>query len=160
MSAPDPRAVEQFLYREARLLDEGRYEDWGALFTDDGEYWVPLADDQPDPLHHVSLVYETKLLRDIRIRRFREPNAFSLQPRVKTSHSVTNVLVDGVDAGTGLVEASARFVVAEFRRDHTSTWHGGYRYRLAPHADGFRIRMKRIDLVNNAGPLGDLNVWL
>src|SRR5438132_13177820 len=34
------REVEQFLYREARLLDERRFHEWLALFTDDVHYWM------------------------------------------------------------------------------------------------------------------------
>jgi len=37
-----------FLYREARFADEGRYDDWEALWTDDGVYWVPAAGDEGD----------------------------------------------------------------------------------------------------------------
>lgn len=34
--------VEAFLYHEANLLDDRRYEDWLALLTDDVRYWVPM----------------------------------------------------------------------------------------------------------------------
>ena len=34
--------IEQFLYREAALLDERRFHDWFALLADDLEYWMPL----------------------------------------------------------------------------------------------------------------------
>src|SRR6201995_5010866 len=34
------RGVEQFLYHEARLLDERRFHDWLSLFTDDIHYWM------------------------------------------------------------------------------------------------------------------------
>src|SRR5215475_8579692 len=34
------RDVEQFLYREARLLDERRFHEWLELFTDDVRYWM------------------------------------------------------------------------------------------------------------------------
>ena len=33
--------VEQFLFQEARLLDERRFEEWLSLFSDDGVYWIP-----------------------------------------------------------------------------------------------------------------------
>jgi 3-phenylpropionate/cinnamic acid dioxygenase small subunit len=32
--------VEQFLYPEARLLDERRFHEWLELFTDDSRYWM------------------------------------------------------------------------------------------------------------------------
>ena len=34
--------IEEFLYREADLLDERRYEDWLALLADDVRYWMPM----------------------------------------------------------------------------------------------------------------------
>ena len=34
--------VEQFLYHEARLLDERKFDDWLALLTDDIHYWMPI----------------------------------------------------------------------------------------------------------------------
>ena len=36
------QAIEEFLYREAELLDERRYEDWLALLDDDVRYWMPM----------------------------------------------------------------------------------------------------------------------
>ena len=34
------REVEQFLYREARLLDERSFHEWLELFTEDARYWT------------------------------------------------------------------------------------------------------------------------
>jgi 3-phenylpropionate/cinnamic acid dioxygenase small subunit len=34
--------IEEFLYREADLLDERRYEDWLALVAEDVRYWMPM----------------------------------------------------------------------------------------------------------------------
>ena len=42
------REIEQFLYAEARKLDDGRYRDWLALFTEDGHYWMPAEEDQEE----------------------------------------------------------------------------------------------------------------
>ena len=42
------RQVEQFLFREARLADDGDYDGWEALWTDDGVYWVPATTDPAD----------------------------------------------------------------------------------------------------------------
>ena len=36
--------VEQFLYREAQLLDEGRFHEWLELFTEDVSYWMPIRE--------------------------------------------------------------------------------------------------------------------
>ena len=34
--------VAEFLYREAEILDERRYEEWLALLADDIRYWMPM----------------------------------------------------------------------------------------------------------------------
>src|SRR6202043_3646780 len=34
--------IEEFLYREADLLDERRYEEWLALVAEDVRYWMPM----------------------------------------------------------------------------------------------------------------------
>ncbi|HWM76977.1 MAG TPA: aromatic-ring-hydroxylating dioxygenase subunit beta, partial [Methylomirabilota bacterium] len=39
--------IESFLYREADLLDERRYEEWLELFTEDAHYWMPLRRNVP-----------------------------------------------------------------------------------------------------------------
>ena len=41
LSDTEYRAVEAFLYTEARLADEARYAEWEALWEDDAIYWVP-----------------------------------------------------------------------------------------------------------------------
>ena len=53
MSAPDlaglllRHEVQDFLYREAELLDERRYEEWLNLFTDDARYFMPMRRNVP-----------------------------------------------------------------------------------------------------------------
>ena len=59
-----------FVVREARLLDEKRYAEWIALFTDDAIYWVPLVPDQQDGINHHLLQTPTVEAFDI------EGNAF------------------------------------------------------------------------------------
>ena len=39
--------IEQFLYREAELLDERRYEEWLDLFTEDAHYFMPMRRNVP-----------------------------------------------------------------------------------------------------------------
>src|SRR5262249_4006036 len=41
------REVEEFLYREAELLDARRFDEWLALFTEDARYWMPMRRNVP-----------------------------------------------------------------------------------------------------------------
>ena len=55
-------AVEDFLYHEADLLDNWKLEEWAALFTGDGQYWVPSTDAPPDadPRQTLFLIYDDR----------------------------------------------------------------------------------------------------
>lgn len=151
--------VSQFLFHEARLLDERRWGDWEKLFTPDGDYWAPATPEQPDPISHVSLIYENELLRKVRIARFASPAASSLHPFPRTAHFVTNVMIDGRDAATKTVTTNARFLMIEYRRDAQRFYGGAYSHVLVEEGETFRIRRKKADLVNCEGPLESSSVW-
>ena len=85
--------IAQFLYREARLLDERRYADWHALWTEDGMDAARAGAEVPD---HVSLFWEDRMLRDVRIRRLEHPRNWSQQPPTRSAR-----LVGGADRGRG-----------------------------------------------------------
>lgn len=155
---PTQQRLEHFLYHEARLIDEKRWEEWNELFTEDGEYWVPATRGQPDPKNHVSLMYETSLLREIRLRRYRHPNAMSLQPQPYSVHLVSNVMLDEFDSATGECIVNSRFVMLEFRRDEQRTYGGAATHELLPDGDAFRIRMKKVELVNCDGVLPSIHI--
>lgn len=157
-AAPDPRALEQFLFHEARLLDEQRWEEWNDLFTEDGVYWAPASPAQPDATHHVSLMHENALLRAVRIKRFRHPNAFSLQPKPRTVHMISNVMPDGVtDNGDHVV--TSRFQMAQYRREKLDLFIGTYTHHLRVVSGSFRIALKKADLVNCDAPMENILVY-
>ena len=152
MSAgPDPAAVAAFLYREARLLDERRFEQWRDLFAADGVYWVPARAGQTDPLHEVSIFYDDPAMMAARIRRLRHPRIHAETPESRAVRSVSNIEVLP-PAEAGLVEARSVLAMTEFRAGRQTAYHGRVAWRLVPAAEGdFRIRLKRVDLVNAEG---------
>ncbi len=158
--APKLRVLEQFLFREARLLDEQRWDEWAALFTEDGTYWVPATHGQPDPLHHVSLMYEDALLRAIRIKRYSHPNAPSLQPPPRSVHVISNVMLDSHDPETGACTVNSRLVMVEYRRDSQAIYAGACTHELVRDGDSFKIRHKKVELVNCEGALENIQLYL
>ena len=139
------RRVEEFLYREAWLLDERRFEDWLALFADDGVYWVPSQPGQESPVETASIIYEDRGMLDVRIRRLRHPKNYADTPPARTRHLVNNVMLDG--AG-GELDVSSALLMVEYRDDAQRVFGGGVRHRLRPEGDDFRIVSKRVELVN------------
>ena len=46
----------EFVYDEADLLDEQRFEEWLELFADDATYWIPLDTRRSEPRRGLNLV--------------------------------------------------------------------------------------------------------
>lgn len=165
-------AVEDFLHTECALLDAARYNEWLQLFTEDCTYWIPSQSDDIDPTRHVSLVYDDHQHLSERVGRlsvtggrFAAGIAYAQEPRSRTARSVNNVRIVGVEAdetGAGhFLRVDATFFVAEFRRGQSQLHAGTCRYRLRVEPDGgFRIKTKKVELINNAGHLGNLSILL
>lgn len=159
-NAVDRAAVEAFLYREARLLDDGRYEDWLALFDEDGLYWIPGLPGQTDRFGAVSIVHEDRTVLRMRVRRLGHPRAWSLMPLPRSAHLLGNIAVAA--AGDGTIEAVASLQVALYRAGDRTRYDGRQTIRLRPDArpdgGGFRIVLKRIDLIDCDGVQGVMPV--
>jgi ethylbenzene dioxygenase beta subunit len=159
LSLEAQREVEQFLFHEARLLDENEWDAWLKLFTADGTYWAPLTRDQPDPTNYVSLFWEDALLREVRVRRLKNLRNWSQQPPSYSAHVVGNIMIDGVDAQGDLV-VHATFQMVEWRKDDQRLFAGSYRYVLTREDKTYRIRHKCVWLVNSEATHDNLQVFI
>jgi 3-phenylpropionate/cinnamic acid dioxygenase small subunit len=139
----DLRPYEAFLTYEARLLDEGFFDDWVALFTEDARYWVPCEPDQQDPFETVSLMYDDRRLLETRVRRLSDPRIYSQEPRSRTSRSITNLSLEPEDCEHG---------------EEQRLFAGTYIHRLVGEGEAMRIMMKKVNLVNCNAPLDGLVV--
>jgi len=150
--------VQEFLFHEARLLDERRFDEWLALFAPDAEYWVPYAWEQDNPKDHVSLFYETVSLLRMRVDRLERGLSPLDSPKARANHYLTNVTVD--EAQDAELTARAYLLFCEYRRDEQRWFAGRCRWRLRPDAEGFRIAAKRVDLLNADQDSGHLRFAL
>jgi 3-phenylpropionate/cinnamic acid dioxygenase small subunit len=137
-----------FVVREARLLDSREYEQWDALFTDDGFYWVPLAPDQEDGLNHTSHMYEDKLLRDLRIQRLRSPRAFSQQPPSRCHHLLQMPTVETFDSEGNRFVVRTEFHYTESQGDEMQFYVGTFFHHLIVQDGALRMTLKRVNLIN------------
>jgi benzoate/toluate 1,2-dioxygenase beta subunit len=153
------RGVEQFLYRQADILDQRRWDEWLGLFTKDGYYWMPADEAHTTGDGVPTIFYEDQFLMDMRIQRLQHPRAHSQRPKNKTSHVVSNVVIES-DTGEA-VTCRAKFFVAEYRNDEMRYFAGSYRHDLVRVDGGFQIKLQRVDLVNAEGPFEYvLQFWL
>jgi ethylbenzene dioxygenase beta subunit len=158
--SPDTQhRLQQFLYLEARLLDERRLAEWLALWTDDGMYWIPQAHGQQSPYDHISLAWEDKMLREVRTKRLSNVRNWSQQPVTRTSRLVGNVSAAGLDGGGNLVVHSV-FQMTEWRKAEPRQMAGRITHKLAAHGDSWKIHMKRVDLVNCDAVHDSLQVFI
>src|SRR4051794_27088003 len=82
--------AEDFLYAEARLLDERRYDEWMKLFTEDGLYWIPVDETQPRQ-HSTSIIYDPPLRREERVHHLMHTSFPAQSPPSRTMHMIANV---------------------------------------------------------------------
>jgi 3-phenylpropionate/cinnamic acid dioxygenase small subunit len=111
--------VQQFLVREARLIDDRRFEEWLDLFTDDAVYWMPgrtnawrsgeVADSVTKP-GELALFEDTKQTLTTRVNRLRTGLAWGEDPPSRTRHLITNVEVEP-DADPSQLRVRSNFLV-------------------------------------------------
>ena len=150
----------RFIYKEARLLDEKRFDEWYELFTEDAYYWVPLAPGQTDPLAHNSLAYEDKLLLKLRIERLKQPNAFSQKPGSRCLHVMQTPEVEKSDAARGEFLVRTPFLYTETRGDESQRYAATAWHTLVGSSQGPRIRLKRVDILNADAALPSIQLFL
>jgi 3-phenylpropionate/cinnamic acid dioxygenase small subunit len=154
------REVEQFLYRQAELLDGKHWQAFIDLFADDGVYWMPVTREQTEWEGSPSIFAEDKLMMEIRKGRVSHPNAWSQAPMWETNHLVSHVAIESVTPTA--VEVRSRFHMMELRRDALRHFGGSYRHSLVRDGDGgLRIKLQRVDLFNGQAPFDYvLQVWV
>ena len=157
-SSPSLAECESFLVEEARLLDEGLFEEWLALFTENAWYWVPSEPDQENPLTTVSLMYDDRKLLETRVRRLTSPRMHAQEPPSRTSRIVANVTLGERRPAAALVRA--KFMMVEYRRGDQRLFAGTSLHELVRTGGGLRIASKRVDLVNCDAPMEGLVIPL
>lgn len=152
---PEQRAtledVTQFIYREARLQDEHQYDDWEALWTDDGVYWVPANGDDGDPERVMSIIYDNRSRIALRIRQFHTGKRFSQTPRSRLRRLVSNieVLTDDGDE----LKVACNMMIFETQTRGDVLWATRTEYTLRRVGGELRMALKKVQLVNNGEAL-------
>jgi 3-phenylpropionate/cinnamic acid dioxygenase small subunit len=160
MVAPSDDDLIEFVVREARLIDQQRFEEWLDLFADDGRYWMPLEWEQTDPRLATSLMYEDKLLLQIRIERLKGNRTFSQKPRSRCHHVLQVPQVEKRDEpGNKYVTWTAMHYV-ESRLDEQDLYAAWATHTLAVINGALKIKLKRVDLVNCDAALRSIQLFM
>ena len=137
-------AVEDFLYFEALLLDERRFDQWLELFTSDCLYWVP-ANDFGDGLGAVSHAYDDRDTMIERCERLQHPRTYSQDPPSRTTRAISNVIVT---PGPDHLSVSSVVVLHECRKQQVHSYAARCEHHLRQRDGSFDIAYKKITLVS------------
>lgn len=154
------REIERLLYDEASCLDQPDLDKWIELYTDDGTYWMPAIPGQPDPHNHISLFYDDRVMMEIRRRNFKHPAAASKEYTIRASHIISNIQVEAMDAGTDNCVVTSNFHCWLYYRDRQTPYAGTYRHELVREKGVYRIRSKRVDIINCDAVLNTIIIYI
>lgn len=156
VSADVLHEIEQFLYREARYLDEERYREWLGLMTDDIEYWMPLNEnryrrDKRPALGRNDVAIYNERLQDLemRVARYEQGPVWIEDPPNRTQHVITNIEANWL---TPPVEAQvfSKFILYRNRRhDDEATLVGNREDGLRKLSGEWKLARRKIVLAQN-----------
>jgi benzoate/toluate 1,2-dioxygenase beta subunit len=137
----------RLLEREARLLDQLRYDDWLALYAPECIYWVPSTPNAGDPRREISVMFDDRRRLEDRIYRFRTGYAWSQAPASRTVRLVTNVEVFATARDDSRMVRS-NFLISEFWGDETRVLTGWAGHRLVRDGAEWKIQAKQVNLID------------
>lgn len=147
--------IRDFLYAEARYLDDKQWDEWLDCYSKTAEFWVPSWDDDgtlvTDPQREISLMYYAHRdgLED-RIFRIRTEKSTASTPQPRTSHNISNIEIVGQD-GDG-VTVRFNWVTFSHRYKTTTTFYGASFYTLAAEGGKLKIVKKKVVLKDDYIP--------
>ncbi len=144
----DRQAIENFLYHEARLMDENDYDAWLALYAEEALYWVPCNEDDVDPARSISIYYDDRARLEARLTRLKRGAAHAQEPKSRLLRLISNVEV-GEETDNGDITVYANFHLTELRRSRQRLLAGRTMHQLRPANGSFQIVLKKVVLLNN-----------
>lgn len=151
--------IEQFLYREARLLDTYKVRDWFALLTEDIRYRIPViervygrveqySDDTPSAVY----VDHDRMFIEMRLTQFESGIQHSETPVSVTQRIVTNVLVEPAPAENELL-AYSHIQTTQIRHgDMETVWRARREDRMRRVDDQWMLAERNVILLSSVLP--------
>lgn len=145
-------AVRDFLYREARYLDDKQWDEWLELYAPDAEFWMPAWDDKDElvenPQTEISLIwYGNRSGLEDRVFRIRTERSSATIPDTRTSHNINNIEI--VEQGDGLTKVRFNWHTLSFRYKTVDHFYGSSFYTLDCNGPNPLIKAKKVVLKND-----------
>ena len=133
--------------REARLLDQLRFDEWLAMYSPECIYWVPGTPEAGDPRREISISFDDRRRMEDRIYRLRTGYAWSQAPKSRTVRMISNVEVFATAQSTVRMVRS-NFLISEFRVDGTRFLSGWCGHRFEQRDGRWEIQARQVNLID------------
>ena len=150
-------SIRELIRRETAFLNAGDLDAWMALFNDDGYYWMPLEAEQQSPDEHDSLIYDNKPLMEIRRNNLGHPLSPSMDFPVRSVRILSDLDIRAASDGDCIVRTS---VIAMINHKRQDVYGAQLTYRVCKDSGDWRIRSKRVDLINAVAPLDTIMIYI
>jgi 3-phenylpropionate/cinnamic acid dioxygenase small subunit len=135
------------LEREARLLDQLRFDEWLALYAPECLYWVPATPEGGDPRRQVAISFDDRRRLEDRIFRLRTGYAWSQAPKSRTVRMVTNVEAFAT-ARESVRMVRSNLLISEFRVDGVRLLSGWCGHRVVQQDGRWLIQVRQVNLID------------
>ncbi|SEI04932.1 p-cumate 2,3-dioxygenase beta subunit [Halobacillus karajensis] len=152
--------VVNFLYTEAKLLDEWKLTEWAALFTEDASYTIPpIGDPDANPKDSLFFVHDTRARLQERAERLLKKEAHVEYPHSTTLRNYHNIMVGDLDSPVIRVECN--FTTHRTKREVLDTFIGRHIYEIVQMNNGLAIKSKKVILhLDSLRPQGKISLIL
>ncbi|WP_313362223.1 benzoate 1,2-dioxygenase small subunit [Kocuria sp.] len=146
-------AVKAFLYKEARLLDDRRFDEWIECYHPDSQYWMPAWDDNGEltenPQREISLIYYDNRggIEDRVFRIKTDRSSATSLPEPRTGHNITDVEI--LENNGSELKVRFNWFTLYYRYNTTDTYFGYSLYTLDMSGDDPIIMDKKVVLKND-----------
>jgi 3-phenylpropionate/cinnamic acid dioxygenase small subunit len=159
-AVPTDQELIDFVVREARLIDQQRFDEWLDMYADDAFYWMPLEWNQSDPRLTCSLMYEDKLLLSIRVERLKGARTFSQKPKSRCHHVLQTPQVDSRDIAANSYVTWTAMHYVETRLEEQTLYAAWATHHLSVENGKLKIKLKRVDLINCDAAFGNIQLFM
>jgi len=133
--------------KEARLLDQLRFDEWLAMYSPECVYWVPGTPEAGDPRREIAISFDDRRRMEDRIYRLRTGYAWSQAPKSRTVRMVSNVEVFAAKEGAARMVRS-NYLISEFRVDGTRILSGWCGHRFVQRGGRWEIEVRQVNLID------------
>lgn len=147
----------EIIYKETDLLDEGNYNTWIDMLSDDYTYWIPISKDQKDPVYSTSLLYEDLFVTKLRINRINNQRSYSQQPKSISQHIVQRPTITQGSHGD-IAYGQSNILYIEARGEVESHYASKVFYTFFQQESGWKIKQKKVMLLNSIRPLNSIQL--